>query len=1113
MSSTNVYQVASPSGLQFELCSHGAVRRIDFGATLVNLFLGNELEGGPSNIYLRRAGTSECIALLGPRSPTTFVAQTSQSVVGAGRWSGVRYEIELKVASDAPVWFWHVRFANDTFVAQRLDLIYAQDLALAPYATARTNEYYVSQYLDHTPLMHPAHGVVIATRQNLPADGRHPWSLIGALRKASSFSTDALQFHGLATRAGQMPIGLQAHLSGRRLQHEHAMAVLQSETIELLAGGEESAGFFGMLVADHPAATDASDLVHVDTVLALPEAKATQGGVTNGSAATGRSLFATAPLLNALELSAEDERALFDGDRRHEEFDSRGKHLSFFTGVESHVVLRAKELHVERPHGHVLRTGSHLTPDERALTTTLWMNGVFNSMLTQGHVSFNRLLSTQRSYLCMFRSQGQRMFVEIGGQWLLLDLPSAFEMQPDRCRWLYRYADGLIEVSVSTEPDSHAIAVSARVLVGEPLRILISHHIALNGDDGAVRGPVSVERSGEAIVVSPAPGSELAQRFPGGGFRLVPEQGTSFAQVGGDELLFDDGQSRNEPFLCLATDRTTRVAFKIVGELVHESQDIQQSVAAKAAIAHILIAPPSTSEYTEALERLADIIPWFTHNALIHYLSPRGLEQFTGGGWGTRDVTQGPVELLLAAGNTLPLRDLLLRVMRAQNSDGDWPQWFMFFERDRAIRAGDSHGDIVFWPVLALAQYLLASGDASILEERICFFDGEPGTVWAHIERALALIERRAIPGTRLAAYGHGDWNDSLQPADPTMRERLCSAWTVTLHHQTLTTLARALRSIGRDTQAQALESIAEEVRNDFQRLLIADGVLAGYASFEAHEVRYLLHPRDRVSGVHYSALAMIHAILQDLFTAEQARAHLKLMDERLLGPDGIRLFDRPMPYRGGPQRLFQRAESAAFFGREIGLMYMHAHLRYAQALAHLGEAERFFKALCQANPIGIRSIVPRATLRQANCYYSSSDAAFEDRYRARSEYDRIKLGTVGLDGGWRVYSSGAGIAVGLIVRRLLGLDLEAQSLRLDPVIPAALNGLRVDLEFFGKPLEIEYSIQMSGCGVAAVELNGRRLDFVREDNVHRTGAALIAVDALRNRLQDGHNTMKVQLA
>src|SRR6185436_15080765 len=184
--------------------------------------------------------------------------------------------------------------------------------------------------------------------------------------------------------------------------------------------------------------------------------------------------------------------------------------------------------------------------------------------------------------------------------------------------------------------------------------------------------------------------------------------------------------------------------------------------------------------------------------------------------------------------------------------------------------------------------------------------------------------------------------------------------------------------------------------------------------------------------------------------TPEQARKHLQLLDTYLRGPDGVRLFDKPMPYHGGPMRFFQRAESATYFGREIGLMYMHAHLRYAQALAHVGEADRFFHALCQANPIGLRAIVPSATLRQSNCYYSSSDAAFSDRYQASAEYERVKRGTIDLDGGWRVYSSGAGILFGLVVRQLFGLRLEADALLIDPVLPAALDGLRVHVTLLG---------------------------------------------------------------
>ena len=60
-------------------------------------------------------------------------------------------------------------------------------------------------------------------------------------------------------------------------------------------------------------------------------------------------------------------------------------------------MLRAKELRVLRPHGHILRSGSALVPDESRADVDAWMGGVFHSMLTQGHVGINRLLSTVRS--------------------------------------------------------------------------------------------------------------------------------------------------------------------------------------------------------------------------------------------------------------------------------------------------------------------------------------------------------------------------------------------------------------------------------------------------------------------------------------------------------------------------------------------------------------------------------------------------------------------------------------------------------------------------------------------------------------------------------------------
>ena len=1115
-------RLASPSGLRAEINANGSLRRLDCDAISLGLFVGNEVEGGPANLYLRRHSDKiEWTPLLGPSSRTRFHTDAASGrLVGVGTWLGINYSVTLVLAASKPAWFWHVRLENTGATSQQVDLTYAQDVALASYGGIRLNEFYVSQYLDHTPLQHSKRGVMVATRQNQAADGRFPWSLIGSLREGSSYATDAKQFHGLATRAGEAPVGLVGELPGRRLQHEHAMVVIRDAPIRLDPKAGATAGFFGLYVPDHPEATSAADVERAGEALGLPEA-APAGLESQPADGTDNStLFSAAPLLDTLELDGDSLQPFFGSQWRHVEVDASGERLSFFHGADCHVVLRPKELRVLRPHGHLLRTGRHTTPDETALTSTAWMSGVFHSMLTQGHVSINRFLSTVHTYLGLFRSHGQRVFVEIGTSWQLLHIPSAFEMSPHGCRWIYRHAGGVIQVRAEAHSEPHELTLSIDVLSGAPTRFLVSHHIALNDDDGSAPGAAVWRRDGAKIVLVPAPNTDLSRRFPSGSFVIAPLPGTKFQQVGGDELLFIDRRSRQQPFVCIVTAPAAGVGLSIRGHLVpDEAPAPLLADPGVGLIPNLRMTATGASPLAERLGNVADIVPWLTQNALVHYLSPRGLEQYSGGGWGTRDVCQGPVELLLAQDRPEAIRDLLLRVMKQQNPDGDWPQWFMFFERERGIRPGDSHGDIVFWPLVVLAQYLLASGDSAVLDEPVRFFDsrgpeaGEQATVWQHVQRAFALIEKRLIPGTALAAYGHGDWNDSLQPADPILREHMCSAWTVTLHFQTLGTLARALRAIGREDDAKPLERQAQAVHRDFQRLLLVDGVLAGYAIFEqGGHLRYLLHPNDKVTGIKYSSLAMIHAIIEDMLTPAQAREHLLLIDKYVSGPDGVRLFDRPMPYHGGTQRIFQRAETATFFGREIGLMYTHAHLRHAQALAHVGEADRFFRALCQANPIGIGSIVPTATLRQANCYYSSSDAAFEDRYHASDEYGRITQGTIALDGGWRVYSSGAGISLGLIVRRFLGLSCEAGALRVDPVIPTALDGLRVETTLRGRPIEVRYRIGSAGCGVVEVSLNDRPLSFTLEANPHRRGAALVALPSVLDQLKTEQNVLAVRI-
>jgi len=1112
----------TPSGLRVQVNANGSIKRIDHRDIIINLFPGNEVEGGPANIYLRSLGkTITAIPLLGPRSPST-VTVAADSLTVRGQWQDLRFCVWLKLAQSAPAWFWHVVLENTGSQAQTVDLIYTQDIALAHYWAVRLNEYYVSHYIDHTPLSHPQQGIVVASRQNLSMGGQYPWTVIGSLERGVSYATDALQFYGLATRAGLPPIGLTQGLPGSRRQHEHSMVAIQDNPVVLQPGSSAQRGFFGWFEPDKQTATSDSDLIFVEKVFALPEAVPAEETDAGNGMQPSANLFSAAPLLDTLDLTQQEIKELFPGSRRNEEY-ADGKLLSFFSGESRHAVLKAKEQQVLRPHGHMLRSGNSLTPDEASLASTTWMAGVFHSMVTQGHVSINRFLSTCHSYLALFRSNGQRIFVELDGAWHLLDVPSAYEMAPGECRWLYKYSGGIIAVRSSASTDCHELILSVDVLSGPGMRFLVAHHVSIGGDDGSNPVQLRYTQDGEGVFIHSLPDCDVGWRFPDGGFRINVAAGTVIEELGGDELLFLDGETRNQPFLCILTKPSVSIEFSITGCLIAEEKIKTDSPAAEQfwndITAGLSVTPPAESPAAAAAARIAEILPWFINNALIHYLSPRGLEQYSGGGWGTRDVSQGPVEMLLALGRFETVRDILTRVFRQQNPDGDWPQWFMFFDRERNIRPGDSHGDIVFWPVLALSQYLTASGDAGLLAETLPFFHpegdqkAEQATVWQHVERALALMEKQVIPNTGLAAFGNGDWNDSLQPVQPEMREHLCSSWTVTLHYQTLLALAGALRLIGRNAGANRLEAAAEKIRGDFQRLLIIDGTIAGFGYFhDDGKVEYLLHPRDKTTGLSYSLLPMIHAVINDLVTPEQARRHLELIREHLLGPDGARLFDRPMEYRGGMQKYFQRAETTTFFGRENGLMYTHAHLRYAETLARYGDVEGFFKALCQAIPIGIRDIVPTATLRQANCYYSSSDPAFPDRYTAFAEYDRVKKSTVDFDGGWRVYSSGAGIATRLIVQNFFGLRWETKLLKLDPVIPKALDGLQVRMTLAGRQFEVTYRIQEKGFGPTKVVLNGAELAFTRGSNPYRTGAAAILMDTVQARLTEGVNKLMLWL-
>jgi hypothetical protein len=210
-------------------------------------------------------------------------------------------------------------------------------------------------------------------------------------------------------------------------------------------------------------------------------------------------------------------------------------------------VLPAKEHASLKPHGQILRTGERLVPDEAALTSTVWMGGVFHSMITQGHVSINRMLSTTRSYLGLLRAPGLRIFIEVDGGWQLLGVPSAFAMTPSSCRWLYAHPGGVVAIESGAALGRHALTLAIRVLEGAPCRFLLSHPWPSRAT--TARGPC---RSGgsetrPASSCGPIPRRISARASPRGFSGSIPARARR-SRVAGDEALFSTaarGRSRS----------------------------------------------------------------------------------------------------------------------------------------------------------------------------------------------------------------------------------------------------------------------------------------------------------------------------------------------------------------------------------------------------------------------------------------------------------------------------------------------------------------------------------------------------------------------------------------
>lgn len=155
---------------------------------------------------------------------------------------------------------------------------------------------------------------------------------------------------------------------------------------------------------------------------------------------------------------------------------------------------------------------------------------------------------------------------------------------------------------------------------------------------------------------------------------------------------------------------------------------------------------------------------WNQYQAAVTFDMARNSGYYHGGllfGTGMRDQFQDILGVVIVDPERVKAR--LLNALRFQFSDGSTLHNF-FKLTDHGERT--NHSDTPLWVPFGIIEYLNETGDLSILNEIVTYYDEGQGSVYEHMKRALDF----AISATTergLPKMMNGDWNDTLDHIGP----------------------------------------------------------------------------------------------------------------------------------------------------------------------------------------------------------------------------------------------------------------------------------------------------------------------------------------------------------